>query len=192
MNRFFTTVLALAIACSAAAEVPAAIDRAARRAKEAPTLNVACTINGQPATLTSSGTCFHIDLGDSQVYFNGKTQWSYSEADKEVTVLNPTAAEIAESNPLIILQNLNSDFDGKALPGKADIVRLKPRNPRSPISEASVTMNPTTGWPSRIVLISGGQQIDIADLKISTSKTKRAPSTFTFRPPKGTTITDLR
>lgn len=192
MNRLLTILAIAFAACSAAAEVPAAVARAARRAKEAPALNVACSINGRPATLTTSGTCFRLDLGGARVYFDGKTQWSYSPADKEVTILNPTPAEIAESNPLIILQNLNNEFDGKTLPGKPDTVRLTSRNPRSTIAEATVTFSSSTGWPTHITLVSGGQRIEISNLRFSTSKTKPTPSTFSFQPPSGTTITDLR
>jgi len=192
MNRLLTILTLALAACSAAAEVPASLARAARRAKEAPALNVACTINGHAATLTTSGTCFRLDLGGAKVFFDGKTQWSYSPADKEVTILNPTPAEIAESNPLVILQNINNDFDGKTLPGKPDTVRLTPRNPRSSIAEATITFNSSTGWPTHITLISGGQRIEISALKFSSSKTKPAPSTFSFQPPSGTTITDLR
>ncbi|MCM1309776.1 MAG: outer membrane lipoprotein carrier protein LolA [Bacteroides sp.] len=194
MKRLITLSLicSLFTVISLTAAVPASITRVVKQVKDAPALEVVCTINGRAASMTLSGQCFRFDLGNAQVYYDGVTQWSYSPIDKEVTLLTPTAEEVAESNPLGILASLEKDFDGVAVTGKANTVRLTPKNPRGPIAEATITFSPTSGWPTHITLISGGRRAEITNLRFSPSATKRPASSFQFNPPKGTTITDLR
>lgn len=175
-----------------AAAVPASVSRAVKQAKSAPTLDVECTLNGRAASMSLCGNCFSFDIGNAQVYYNGSTQWSYSPADREVTILTPTEAELAETNPLLILHRLESDFNGKALKGNANTVRLTPKNSRNPIAEATITFNPTSGWPTKITIIMGGQRVDLDNLRFTIGKTKRPAEAFSFRPGKGVTITDLR
>lgn len=192
MKKFLCTTIAALLPLCAGADVPASISRAVRQAREAATLEVECTLNGRAASMTLSGNCFSFDLGNAGVYYNGTTQWSYSPADREVTIFNPTAAELAESNPLGLLRNLESDFNGSAVKGLANTVRLTPRDPRSQIGEVTVTLNPSSGWPTSMTVIIGGNRAEIRNLRFSPSKTKKPAEAFTFSPPKGVTITDLR
>ncbi len=193
MKKLLTTLLLiLGATLGAAAAVPAQVQRAVARAKAAATLNVECTINGSPASATISGNCFSFNLGQAQVYFDGTTQWSYSPADKEVTIFNPTAAELAESNPLQILLRLDSDFTGAAVAGKANTVRLTPVDPKNQITEATVVFDPATGWPTEMTIIAGGRRALLKNFRFNPSKTKKPAEAFKFKTPKGTTINDLR
>lgn len=179
-------------AAAATAAVPASVTRAVDQAKGAATLEVACTVNGRAATMILSGDCFSIDMGTAQVYFNGKTQWTYSPADKEVVIMEPTDEELAETNPLRVLRSLSSDFNGAPVKGRANTVRLTPVSPRSQIAEATVTFDPSTGWPTEMTLITGSGRADFKNLRFTPSKTKRPAEAFQFTPPSGTTISDLR
>lgn len=179
------------IICATAA-VPASVTRAVRQVKAAPALEVACTVNGHAASMEMSGECFHINLGNAEVYYDGSTQWSYSPLDKEVTIFTPTTEEVAESNPLNLLQNLDRDYNCEVVKGDANTVRLTPRQPSGPIAEATITFNPTTGWPTHITLIMGGRRADLTNLRFTAEKAKRPVGAFQFNPPKGVTVTDLR
>lgn len=193
MKRLLLNILMLIGAAGAAvAAVPASVSRAVGQINAAPALQVECRINGQPATLTLSGDCFIIDLGDAKVYYDGKTQWSYSAADREVTVFEPTASELAESNPLHILSRLGADYNGAHVKGKPNTVRLTPVNKQTDIAEATVTFDPASGWPTALTLITGSGRVDIADVKITPSKTKKDASAFKFKAPAGTSVSDLR
>lgn len=193
MHKYLLTLIfTLASIICATGATPASVTRVVKQVNDAPTLHAKCTINGRAASLTTSGNCYHIDLGNAEVYFNGKTQWSYSPADKEVTILNPTADEIAESNPLAILRNLERDFNGEPLKGKPNTVRLTPKDRNNQIAEATITFDPTSGWPTHITIIAGSQRLELANLSFSTSKTKQSAGAFTFNPPKNSRITDLR
>ena len=194
MRKLLTSLLLtlLAAATAATAAVPESVTRAVRRVDEAATLDVACTINGRAASMTLSGNCFYIDLGGACIYFDGKTQWSYAPADKEVTVFEPTAEELAETNPLQILHSLASDYKGANVKGKANTVRLTPLNPRSRVAEVTVTFDPATGWPASMTLITDSGRADFANLRFTPSKTKKPAGAFKFQPPAGTTVNDLR
>lgn len=185
-------ILALTMPILAAAAVPTSVTRAVKLVNDAAAINVTCAINGQPAELSLSHPCFSIDLGKARIVYNGKTQWSYNAADREVTILNPTPDELGQSNPLLILRNLANDFNGTTVKGKPNTVRLTPLDPENDVAEATVTFDPTSGWPVAMTLITGSGRAEITNLKFSTSKTKKPASAFTFKAPAGTTITDLR
>lgn len=183
-------VAALPLAVGAA--VPASVTRAVKQVNDAAAIDVACTINGHSASLSLSHPCFIIDLGDAKIYYDGTTQWAYSAKDKEVTVLNPTDDELSQANPLLILRNLANDYSGAPVKGKPNTVRLTPLDPASDVAEATVTFDPSSGWPVSMTLITGSGRADITNLRFTPSKTKKAASAFKFQAPKGTTVTDLR
>lgn len=192
MMKHFLTLIAVVLPMALSAAVPASVTRAVKQLNAAPAVDVTCTINGHKASASISHPCFSINLNDAKIYFDGTTQWSYSAKDREVTVINPTAEELAESNPLLILRNLSRDFKGAAVKGKPNTVRLTPLRSANDVAEVTVTFNPATGWPVSMVMITGNGRINIANMRFTTSKTKKAASAFRFRVPKGTTVTDLR
>lgn len=65
-------------------------------------------VNSQsiPGSLIINGQKFYLKSEDMQVWFNGKTQWSYSKSNQEITITNPTREELAAVNPLVILSIL--------------------------------------------------------------------------------------
>lgn len=192
MKKLLSILLMAVTAFAAGAKVPAQVTRAVKQVKGAPALNVECTINGHAASATLCGDMFAYDLGMARVYYDGKTQWSYSPADKEVTVFTPTASELAESNPLQILSRLASDYSGAAVAGRPNTVRLTALNPRNQVNEVTVTFNPSTGWPTEMTIIAGGQRAELRNFRFSPSKTKKPVEAFRFQAPKGTNINDLR
>ncbi len=192
MKKILTLFAIILWAAVAGAKVPAAISNAVSRVKAAPALEIGCTLNGSQAGATFSGNMFILDLGSAKVYYDGKTQWSYLPDDKEVTIFDPTPAELAESNPLQILSHLDSDYSGQAVKGKADTYRLTALNPKNQINEVTVVINPKTGWPTQMTLIAGNQRIELANFRFTTLKTKKPAEAFKFKAPKGTTVNDLR
>lgn len=192
MKHLFLFLLTLVGAGVATAAVPASVSRAVKQVNAAKSLDVTCTINGRPASMTLSGENFILDLGDAKIYFDGKTQWSYSAADNEVTIFEPTADELAQSNPLQILRRLASDYNGAPAKGSPDSVRLTPVNKQSDIAEATVTFDPASGWPVAMTLITGSGRADIKQIKFTPSQTARPASAFRFTAPAGATVSDLR
>lgn len=192
MKKICFVILTVLSAFAAFAGVPAAVERAVQKVNAAPTLNVACQINGVAASMTLSDNCFMIDLSGNIVSYDGKTQWSYSSADNEVVIVEPTPYELAETNPLHVLRHLATDYNGTEVKGVADTVRLTPVDPESDIAEATVTFNRSTGWPATLTLITGSGRADITDIKFSVNQTATAASAFQFKAPQGAKIIDLR
>lgn len=56
-------------------------------------------------TLVLSGRKFRVKMADIETYFNGKTQWVYSKENNEVTITEPTPAELRELNPLLLISD---------------------------------------------------------------------------------------
>lgn len=172
--------------------VPSSVSRAIKQADEAASLEVECTLNGRLATLVTSGDFFRFDLGNAQVWYDGSNQWSYSPELKEVTIFKPTRQELAESNPLAILRSLESEFDGEAVKGLVNTVRMTPRDKRSNIAEATVTFNPTNGWPTALTIIMGSQRLEFRNFRFTPAKTKLPREAFIFNVKSDMQVTDLR
>lgn len=185
-------LLSFLAALGAGAKVPPQVTRAVGQVKAAPALKVEFTVNGQAGSATLCGQMFTYRFPKASVFYDGKTQWSYSPADKEVIVFNPTAEELAESNPLQILSRLATDYSGVALPDRPNTVRLSALKADNPLTEATVVFNPSTGWPTEISIVCGNQRALLENIRFTPSKTTMAPETFKFKAPKGTTINDLR
>ncbi len=175
----------------ASASVPTRISAVAKQISLSPAVQVNFLCNGHQSTMVlGDGGKFAIDLGDMKLYYDGTTQWAYSAADNEVTILTPTAEELALGNPASILSSLGSDFNGVKV--KGETYRLTPVKPNGDIREVTVSFPGTGVWPQSMSIVAAGGTLAVSDMKFTTSKTKRPLSAFQLKIPKGTTITDLR
>ncbi len=63
---------------------------------------------------------FSLKTDDVNVFFNGKTQWTYLPSNNEVSITEPTEEELAEVNPVLILKeyrnkcNISLSADNKS------------------------------------------------------------------------------
>ena len=116
------------------------------------------------------------------VWYDGKTQWSYSPAINEVNITEPTAEELQQVNPFAIIQAFRraykAGYVGKAN-GVTRQVQLTALNPRDEIRKAIVTMNTSTLFPASIVLtMTGNKTITI---KVSSARVGATLPMSTFR-----------
>lgn len=58
--------------------------------------------------LLLKGNQFYLEMDDMLVWFNGKTQWVYLRQSNEVTITEPSEEEIAEVNPVAVLNAFKS------------------------------------------------------------------------------------
>ena len=58
----------------------------------------------QKGTFTMKNNKFSLFMEDVQVFFDGKTQWAYVASNNEVSITEPSEDELAEINPIFILQ----------------------------------------------------------------------------------------
>lgn len=191
MKKLLISLLTLLTALTASAAIPARVKAAADQVKASPALQVTFKANGRPGSmLLGNDGKFALSMGDIKVYYDGKTQWAYSATDKEVTILNPTADELADGNPAAILSTLSSAFNGSKL--KGETYRLTPIGQGSGIAEVTIAFPGTGTWPQSMSIVASGGTLAISDLKFTPLKARKPISSFQFKAPKGTTITDLR
>ncbi|MDE5607662.1 MAG: hypothetical protein K2I64_01865 [Muribaculaceae bacterium] len=131
-----------------------------------------------------SGNQFFINGGGIVIWYDGKTQWSYTEHTGEVNITEPTEEELAEINPLAIL---NSDPDIYSLKLKKHNksrydVELKDKSGDLSIAKAVVTISADDWIPTgAVVETSSGEKYAL--LLKNVKKLKNiSPDTFRFNP----------
>ena len=56
------------------------------------------------------GEKFHLNSNGIQSWYDGKTQWSYSEDTQEVNISTPTPEEIQSINPYSLMQTYKNGY----------------------------------------------------------------------------------
>lgn len=191
MKKFIFSILFILVGLMVRAAVPERINAVAKQIETSAAVQVSFLCNGHRSTmLLGDGGKFAIDLGDVKIFYDGKTQWAYSATDKEVTIINPTAEELAIGNPASILATIGKDFNGVKV--KGETYKLTPAKPNDDIREVTVSFPGAGVWPQSMSIVAAGGTLSVSDMKFTPSKTKRPLSAFQFNIPKGTTVTDLR
>lgn len=101
------------------------------------------------------GDRFKINSRELAVWYDGKTQWTYVAANKEVNITEPQPEELAEINPLLILGTLLSHYNARYLDSDKSYaeIELTP-NPGAdgalPISKLVIRYNPKDYSPTAL------------------------------------------
>lgn len=105
-------------------------------------------------TFMMKGNKFNLTTGDMNVFFDGKTQWSYNRDVNEVTITNPTEKELAETNPLAILSAYKAKSIVKLVKTTAstNVIQLIPKLEKSDVKKIIVTVNKTSNYPLSLQL----------------------------------------
>ncbi len=98
---------------------------------------------------------FVLSTEQLKMFFNGKTQWVYSTEINEVTITNPTKKELAEVNPLLLLNELRhnakiSTFVSKVYHKNEEMILIKPKSKKSIFTEIYLRVNTKTNYPTYI------------------------------------------
>lgn len=202
MKRLLFIIIATlgAIGLSAAETASDVLSKSIDKIKTAGSFTATCVLhsggsaeNGQ---LTMSGKSFRIEAKKFGVWYDGKTQWTYSAASNEVNVTEPDTEELAQINPLSVIdyfrQNYTATFGTQKNGVKTVILQAKKKG--ADIKRADIQINSSTMMPIGVDLIlSNGQKIAVT---ISNLKTGKALPSSTFRYDKkyhpGAEIVDLR
>lgn len=166
----------------------------------APALDVAFTIGTgarrSQGTVALAGAKFALSTPQISVWYDGRTQWTLLAASQEVSITEPTAAEVLATNPFAMLTAAASSFKAQRLPDVEGnrVVTLTPTDKSSTIKKYTIYVSPTTSWPTAIVVeFDDGNVVDVAIDNIATAKAK-PDSTFSYNPKKypAIEVVDLR
>lgn len=148
-------------------------------------------------TLKSAGSKFAITTPGMSTWFDGKTMWTYNSRTGETTITTPTAAEVAETNPMSLISANRSMFTAyfaKKQPAKGRRIVLMAKGRELGIKSVAVTIADGTYMPVNIVVTPLKGVPTTVHIKSITTKSNFTVSDFVYpsgKYPKAE-IVDLR
>jgi len=145
------------------------------------------------------GEQFKLSVKDIDTYFDGKTQSVYMKEAQEVTISNPSAEELKEINPVMLLKSYREGYKMKFMEtvqegGKTlDVIDLYPEDLKSARSRITISIEKES-MRLHSVKMQGKDGINTL-LEIKKYDNKAIPDdVFTFNPNniKGIEVIDLR
>lgn len=202
MKKILTllSTLLIAIAGLAAPSATSVLQRSAAKIKGAESLHVSYTATADGSTTAGSlvlqGDMFTISSPGMMSWYDGKSQWTYSTQIGEVNIITPTPEEVSQINPFAIVKSFSTDYTPSLLKSVSGstTVRLVAKNKKSDISQAEITIDDRTSYPTRVILTMANRQkvtINIKDVKAG----KKLPvANFRYTPGQfpGVNVVDLR
>ncbi len=196
------TAMVLTVSVSAHGEETAAtiINRTATQFSNAQSVDVKFVMSSGSdncdGSIVMAKNKFVITTPVLRIWFDGKTQWSWLKSSNEVSITEPTAEELMESNPFKILNSYKSQYNCRKLKAAKGCykVELTPKSSSSPVKYATVTINASTNWPEAIdIKFTNSSTVSVAIKSIKSGKAVAA-STFVYDKKKcpAKSIIDLR
>lgn len=147
---------------SAAETADQILAKCAQKVNSSPSISIKFVLsfdnNKLPCDLLISKDKYHLSSNGMQVWYDGKTQWTYINDTKQLSITEPTTDELLESNPFAILNHYKKAYSCKRLSGKGLEIQLTAKSKASSIQKAVVSIDPRTYLPSKVVVtISNGK-----------------------------------
>lgn len=193
MKSYLGTLLLLIAAvfsCNslfAAESAEQVLKKTAAKVKNAGGISASFSMNsgGQiiSGTLKSSGNRFAIETGSHSTWYDGKTMWTYSKKSAETTVTTPTPGEVAEANPVALVNSYSGSFTAqyaKSQPKGSKTIVLTPKTKSMGLKSVHVTISDASGLPTQIVMVpSSGTRITVSVTGVKTGQSF-AQNVFTY------------
>lgn len=148
-------------------------------------------------SLKTSGKMFVLQTSSSSTWFDGKNMWTFNAKNNETTLINPTAQEVAEANPLLLVNSYSAQFTASFAKNQTKgckTILLTPKSKSIGYKSVLVTIPDGSNYPSKLVVVpTSGQTVKISISNVRTSQ-KFSNSTFVYpksKYPKAE-IVDLR
>lgn len=147
---------------------------------------------------TMKANKFIMNMSDMLVYFDGKTQWAYSIENEEITITNPTAEELAQTNPMAVLYGYRATYDIKFAVNSTNsanyVIEMTPKTKISDMDKVTVIFDKKSGNLLSITQIEKNGSTLALSFTNYQNKIKIADSAFNFdiKKYKNVTINDLR
>lgn len=144
------------------------------------------------------GRAFHLELYDTEIKFNGKTQWTYIASDNEVTVTQPSQADLKESNPMSLIDATLQDnrivFNEKRKSAGCRMINCFPHEPKKvEYFKIILYIDELNQLPRKIIIHQrNGDRITMSFLDLH--KINFVPSNYVFNKAEypNVTVNDLR
>lgn len=163
------------------------LDKCAAKINAAPSLTARFTLaagnDRYACDMTISKQRFHLKMPQMEVWYDGSTQWAYGVASQELSVSEPTADELLESNPFAILNHYSKAYNCRMLKseGNRTVVELVPKVPAaSSLRKAVVAIDSKTWLPSKITVTLSNGRTFTATIGSITQGRQLPQSRFTF------------
>ncbi len=148
-------------------------------------------------TMKAAGKKFALQTSSTSIWYDGKSMWTYNAKTAETTLMNPTPQEVAEANPLSIVNSYSSNFIAtfakSQIKGSKTIV-LTPKSKQSGYKSVHVTIPNGSAYPSKLVVIpTSGQKVTVTITQVKNGH-KLPNATFVYPKSKypKVEIVDLR
>ena len=107
---------------------------------------------GQPTNITGKivmrGEKFSANLMGTEIAYDGKTLYTYSEDNDELTLSTPTMEELIESNPLLFAQTLTDAYETKTAEQASNwLIIIKPDAQLTGVREFTLTLRKSDLMP---------------------------------------------
>lgn len=112
---------------------------------------------GQPSVtgnIAVQGDRFAVTSSVNSTTFDGSTQWTVSNNDREISIFEPTDDEIAQVNPFSIIRNYGRDYTTKLISSDSSNVKvqLSPKDKNSSIKSIVITFNAAAKLPRQMAI----------------------------------------
>lgn len=183
--KYIISIIMMAIACGANAAMTAeqVLDKVAASLTKAASATV--TFSFSASGRSSSGTVtvcknkFTYNAGDLAVWYNGKTQWVLQRSANEVTITEPTAEELIESNPFKLISNYKKLYTCSMVSSDKSQYKIKltAKSKSASVKTATITVNASTYNPTAITATMSGNMKTSITVK-SITKGKALPTSY--------------
>lgn len=187
-KRFAILVILATTMLSVNAETPGElITKAHNKITSAPSLTVNFKFTGSEisgdGTLKLAGSSFKMQVGGVKYWYDGTTLWSYFTSTDEVYISTPSASELAEINPVSVLNNISAGCSFTSLKAASGTHKIKctPKSNSVPFTTMTITLNSTTSYPTAIdVTPRQSSPLTLTVTSVAEGK-KMTASTFKFK-----------
>lgn len=205
MQKFFSYILLSLVVFFSASDIYAinaneVLTNASEKYQKDGSISAQFTLSGvgnsTDGTITISGDKFHLSTPLLSIWYNGRTQWTYSAETNEVNITEPTVEELQQVNPFAIINSFRMQFNATLLKSANSMYRIQLtplKSVNTSISKAIVTLNASTLYPNEIALTIDNNIISIKTKNIKAIKAI-PHKTFVFDEKKypNAEIVDLR
>lgn len=112
---------------------------------------------GQPTVtgnIAIQGDKFAVTTSVNSTVYDGSTQWTVSNNDKEISIFEPTDDEIAQVNPFSIIKSYDRNYTSKLLSSDSNNVKvqLTPKDKGSAIKSIVISFAASAKLPSGMTI----------------------------------------